>query len=314
MKSLAKLKKIKGDASFREFYRNKENKSIVVISKKEKLKNLLIYDAINKILVKNKILAPNLLSENYINNYIEINDFGDETLFQILKNKKNNKYVIFKKIIKILNKIQLIKDKKVKNFKNKLYKVQEYNNQILFDETKLFCDWYAPKILSKFKSIKFKKKFRLEIKKILSKLNYKNVTFVHRDFHVSNLMYTNKKIAVLDSQDALIGNRAYDLASLIDDVRLKTPNELKEKVFKFYIKTNKKIDLVKFKKDFEILSVLRNLKIIGIFMRLAVRDNKKKYLKLIPYAWEMINHRIKEQNEFNNLMLLLKNNFPKFIR
>jgi len=314
MKSLAKLKKIKGDASFREFYRNRENKSIIVISKKEKLKNLLIYDAINKILIKNKILAPNLLSENYINNYIEINDFGDQTLFQILKNKKNNKYVIFKKIIKILNKIQLIKDKKVKNFKNKLYKVQEYNNKILFDETKLFCDWYAPKKLSKFKSIKFKKKFKSEVKNLLSKLNYKNDTFVHRDFHVSNLMYYNKKIAVIDSQDALIGNRAYDLASLIDDVRLKTSNELKEKVFKFYVKTNKKIDLEKFKKDFEILSVLRNLKIIGIFMRLAERDNKKKYLKLIPYAWELINHRIKEQNQFNNLMLLLKNNFPKFIR
>ena len=97
-------------------------------------------------------------------------------------------------------------------------------------------------------------------------------------------------------------------------MRLKTSNELKEKVFKFYVKTNKKIDLEKFKIDFEILSVLRNLKIIGIFMRLAIRDNKKKYLKLIPYAWEMINHRIKEQNEFYNLMLLLKNNFPKFIR
>ena len=124
----------------------------------------------------------------------------------------------------------------------------------------------------------------------------------------------NKKIAVIDSQDALIGNSAYDLASLIDDVRLKTSNELKDKVFKFYIKTNKKIDLKKFKKDFEILSVLRNLKIIGIFMRLAERDNKKKYLKLIPYAWDLINYRIKEQNQFNNLMLLLKNNFPKFIR
>ena len=111
-----------------------------------------------------------------------------------------------------------------------------------------------------------------------------------------------------------MGNRAYDLASLIDDVRLKTSNELKEKVFKFYIKNNKKIDLEKFKKDFEILSILRNLKIIGIFMRLAIRDNKKKYLKLIPYAWEMINRRFKEQNEFNNLKLLLENNFPKFIR
>jgi len=314
MKSLAKLKKIKGDASFREFYRNKVNKSIIVISKKEKLKNLLIYDAINKILSKNKILAPSLLSENYINNYIEISDFGDQTLFKILKRKKNNKYIVFKRIIKILNKIQLIKDKKIKNFKNKLFKVQEYNNKILFDETKLFCDWYAPNILSKSKSIKLKKKFKLVVKNLLLKLNYKNVTFVHRDFHVSNLIYHNKEIAVIDSQDALIGNRAYDLASLIDDVRLKTSNQLKQKVFKFYIKTNKKIDLEKFKKDFEILSVLRNLKIIGIFMRLAVRDNKKKYLKLIPYAWKMISHRIKKQKEFKNLKSLLKNNFPKFIR
>ena len=314
MKNSAKLKKIKGDASFRKFFRYQENNSIIVLSKKEKLKNLLIYDAINKILIKNKILAPNLLKENYSNNYIEIQDFGDKTLFEILKNKKKNKINTFKDIVKILNKIQLIKDKKIKNFKNKFYKVKEYKTKILFDEAKLFCDWYSPKILPKVQSIKFKKKFKLEVKNLLSKLNYKNDTFVHRDFHVSNLMYYNKKIAVIDSQDALIGNKAYDLASLIDDVRLKTSNELKEKVFKYYFKTNKKIQLERFKQDFEILSILRNLKIIGIFMRLAIRDNKKKYLKLIPYAWEMINFRIKKQREFKNLMLLLKNNFPKFIR
>ena len=314
MKSLAKLKKIKGDASFRKFFRNKENNSVLVFSKKEKLKNLLIYDAINKILIKNKILAPKLLSENYLNNYIEIQDFGDQTLFEILKNKNNNKFNTFKEIVKILNKIQLIKDKKIKNFKNKFYKVQEYKTKILFDEAKLFCDWYVPKILSKVKIIKFNKKFKSEVKNLLSKLNYKNDTFVHRDFHVSNLMYYNNKIALIDSQDALIGNRAYDLASLVDDVRLKTSNQLKEKIFTLYIKTNKKIELKKFRKDFEILSILINLKIIGIFMRLAVRDNKKKYLKLIPYAWEMIDHRIKKQNEYKNFMLLLKNNFPKFIR
>ena len=96
MKSLAKLKQIKGDASFRKFYRNKENNSILVLSKKEKLKNLLIYDAINKILIKNKILAPNLLSENYSNNYIEIQDFGDQTLFEILRCKRSNKFNTFK--------------------------------------------------------------------------------------------------------------------------------------------------------------------------------------------------------------------------
>ena len=124
MKSIDKLKKIKGDASLREFYRNKKNNSILVLAKKEKLKNLLIYDAINKILIKNKILAPKLLSEYYFKNLIEIQDFGDQTLFEILKNKKNNKYNTFKKIVKILNKIQLIKDKKIINFKNKFYKIQ----------------------------------------------------------------------------------------------------------------------------------------------------------------------------------------------
>ena len=314
MIKLSKLKRIRGDASFREFYRSPENKSIFVLSKKEKSKNLLIYDAINKILIKNKILAPKLLNENYLNNYIEIEDFGDQTFFEIFKNKKNNKYDNFKKIVKLLNKLQSIKDKKIINFKNKLYKLKKYKKKILFDEAKLFCDWYVPKKLSKSKTLKFNKKFKYEIKYLLSKLNYKNDTFVHRDFHVSNLMHHNKTIGLLDSQDALIGNKAYDLASLIDDVRLKTSNQLKEKVFNYYLKTNKKIMIKKFKQDFEILSVLRNLKIIGIFTRLALRDKKKKYLKLIPYAWQMMIHRIQKQNVFKNLMLLLTNNFPKSVR
>ena len=313
MKFLKKFKKIQGDASFRKFYRNKKNNSIVVVANKEKNKNLLTYDAINKILIKNKILAPKLLNQNYFSNYIEIQDLGNETIFQLLKKKKINRYFIFKKIIKNLNKLQSIKDKKIKNFKNRLYKVKEYNNNILFNETKLFCDWYVINKLSKKKSIKFNYKFKKEVKFLLSKLNYKNDTFVHRDFHVSNLMYLNNKIGVIDGQDALIGNQAYDLASLIDDVRFKTSNKFKEKVYNYYLKTNKKIKLKKFSIDFEILSVLRNLKIIGIFMRLAERDNKKKYLKLIPYAWKMIDYRANKNKVFDNLIFLLKKNFPKFL-
>ena len=313
MKFLKKFKKIQGDASFRKFYRNKKNNSIVVVANKEKNKNLLTYDAINKILIKNKILAPKLLNQNYFSNYIEIQDLGNETIFQLLKKKKINRYFIFKKIIKNLNKLQSIKDKKIKNFKNRLYKVKEYNNNILFNETKLFCDWYVVNKLPKKKSIKFNHKFKKEVKFLLSKLNYKNDTFVHRDFHVSNLMYLNNKIGVIDGQDALIGNQAYDLASLIDDVRFKTSNKFKEKVYNYYLKTNKKIKLKKFSIDFQILSVLRNLKIIGIFMRLAERDNKKKYLKLIPYAWKMIDYRSNKNKVFNNLIFLLKKNFPKFL-
>ena len=314
MRFLKDFKEIKGDASIRRFYRNTKKNSIIVFANIEKNKNLLIYDSINKILIKNNIIAPKLLSQNYRNNYIEIQDLGNETIYQtFIKNKKNH-YLILKKVINVLNKIQKIKDKKIKNFNNKLYNIKNYNNKVLFDETKLFNDWYVPKKLNKKKIYLFKDKFNKEIKLLLSKLNFKNNTFVHRDFHVSNLIINSKnKIGLIDNQDALIGNRVYDLASLIDDVRYKTSNSLKNKVYNYYLKTNKNINTKKFKNDFDILSVLRNLKIIGIFTRLAERDKKKKYLKLIPYAWRMIDNRMNKNKELYNLKLLLASGFPKLI-
>ena len=314
MLNFRELKKIKGDASFRKFYRNKNNRSIVVYANKDKVKNLLIYDAVNKILNKNKILAPKLINQNYKNNYIEVEDFGDNTLFKVLKHNKTNKELFFRKILKTLIRLQLIKDKQVVNLNRQKYKVQKYDNKILLNEAKLFSEWYATRKINKFKIRKFKKVFENEVKKLLSKLNFKNDTFVHRDFHVSNLMYVKNNIAVIDSQDALIGNKAYDLASLIDDVRFETSNKLKNKILNNYFKKLKKTEINKFVNDFEILSVLRNLKIIGIFMRLASRDNKKKYVKMIPYAWQMINYRMKKNREFVNLKLILKRNFPKFVK
>ena len=60
-------------------------------------------------------------------------------------------------------------------------------------------------------------------------------------------------------------------------------------------------------KDFNILSVQRSLKIIGIFSRLFLRDKKDKYLKLIPYTWKILELRIKNKI-FNDLDVILKKN------
>ena len=93
------LKKIKGDASFRSFYRkiNNKKKSIIVYATKEKEKNLLIYDSINRLLIENKILAPKLYKENYKQNFIEIEDFGDDTIFKLLKKKEKSKMGLYKR-------------------------------------------------------------------------------------------------------------------------------------------------------------------------------------------------------------------------
>ena len=227
----------------------------------------------------------------------------------MLKKKKSNNLLIMKKAINLLNDLQLIKDKKIKNFKNQNYKLKNYNSHILLNEAKLFCEWYVPDVLDKKKYKEFNLKFEKEVKFLLSKLNFKNRTFVHRDFHISNLMYQKKNIGLIDNQDAIIGNKAYDLASLIDDVRVRTSSQFKKKIFDYYLSKNKNIKAKKFKNDFDILSVLRNLKIIGIFTRLAIRDGKKNYLKLIPHAWSLINMRIHEARTFIDLKELLSQNF-----
>tara|TARA_Y100000590_G_C15175569_1_gene809109 strand:+ start:43 stop:273 length:231 start_codon:yes stop_codon:yes gene_type:complete len=65
--------------------------------------------------------------------------------------------------------------------------------------------------------------------------------------------------------------------------------------------------------DFNILSVQRNLKIIGIFSRLSKRDKKNKYLKLIPYAWKLIENRLKDSN-LSDLKYILNKYIPMNLR
>ena len=104
-------------------------------------------------------------------------------------------------------------------------------------------------------------------------------------------MKINSKIGVIDSQDAIIGNPTYDLVSLIDDVRIKTSNQLKKNIFNYYLNKCPKIYRRKkndFIHDFNILSVQRNLKILGIFCRLKYRDGKGSYINYLNNAKKIL--------------------------
>ena len=307
-----KLKKISGDASYREYYRLKKNKktSIIVFAKQEKYKNLIVYSAVNKILNKNNILAPRLLNFFVKENIIEISDLGEKSFLTFIKNKKN-KSKGYKKLIDLIIKMQKIKLKNNYKFKNFYIKFNKYTINELNKETDLFFDWYI-KFFIKNKNIKnIKKIFKKELNIIYKKIYLKNNYFIHRDFHASNIMLTNKKLSVIDSQDAIIGNPLYDVVSLIDDVRIKLPINLQNNLYNYYIDNSKlkSEDKISLKNDFDILSVQRNLKILGIFVRLYKRDQKPNYLKYLPYTWSLIERRMKNPI-FNKLNKLFKKYLP----
>ena len=82
---------------------------------------------------------------------------------------------------------------------------------------------------------------------------------------------------------------------------------MKKNIFNYYLNKCPKIYRRKkndFIHDFNILSVQRNLKIIGIFSRLFKRDKKKQYLKLIPYTWKLLEIRLKDKmfSEINTIL------------
>jgi N-acetylmuramate 1-kinase len=307
-----KIKKISGDASFREFYRVKKNNktSIIVFAKKEKFKNLIVYCVVNSILNKHKISSPKLIKSYYQDNMMEISDLGDKSFYEFIRYKKN-KLLNYKKLIEIILKLQKIKPRLTYYFGKNKIKFIKYSLSQLHKESDLFFDWYLKFTIKNKNSNKIKKLLRQELNNIYKKLYFKNDYFTHRDFHASNIMVNNNKLGVIDSQDAIIGNPLYDVASLIDDVRIKLPKNLQDNLLKYYIlkskfKTKEEPNLIN---DFDILSVQRNLKILGIFVRLCKRDQKPYYLKYLPYTWSIIEKRMKNPI-FNKLSILFEKYLP----
>ena len=305
-----KIEKISGDASFREFYRVQKNtkSSILVLAKKDKYKNIFTYCAINEILNKNKILAPKVINNFKEDNIIEISDLGKKSFCEFIKNKKN-KIPEYKKLIELILKIQKIKLNNSYKFNNKIIRFEKHSLKNLHKESDLFFNWYLSNKIKKKKLALIKTEIKKELNKIYKKLYFKNIYFVHRDFHVSNIILSGKKLGLIDSQDAILGNPLYDLASLIDDVRVNLSKKNQDVLFRYYIQKSKflKKDQLNLKNDFDILSVQRNLKILGIFVRLLKRDGKSNYIKYLPRTWKLLEVRLKN-SIFNVLKKVINKN------
>ncbi len=298
-----KLYLIAGDASFRKFYRFKSSKGkILVYCNRSKKSNLVNYVKVNNFLIKNKFLAPKVIKNSINKNYIIIQDLGNVSFKKYILSKKN-KFIVFKKILDELIKIQKIKVKK--QFSN-------YNQQKLKKELSLFFEWYLPEFFNNKKIRKIRNNIERDFLPRLASISNREKVFVHRDFHLENLILFKNKIGIIDSQDAVIGHPAYDLASLVDDVRLKISPKDQSKIIEYYLK-NTKHNSHKFIYDFHVLSIQRLLKILGIFVRLYRRDNKKQYLKYLKYTWYLLDKRLKYP-ELKNLSKIFNLYFNKKVK
>jgi hypothetical protein len=293
------VEEIAGDASSRSYFRIKKKDASFITMDDYALENIKSFYKIDKFLIENNFLAPKIFAKDFENGFLLLEDFGDHNLRKILeKSDENNASNLYKQAINLLIDLRRVKP---------LKDLPTYNQNLLLKEAMLFIDWYLPFILKKPASIEQIKQFQNILTNLFSKLSTPN-TLTLRDYHADNLMIIKDKsddlqLGLLDFQDAVIGNAAYDLVSLLEDARIDVPKNLQKNLLEYYLqKSNSNSE--EFLIDYQILSIQRNLKIIGIFSRLAIRDEKTQYLNFLPRVFGYVNSGL-QHNSLSELRKLL---------
>lgn len=284
------LTRASDDASFRRYFRVQDWQQIFIAMDAPPLKeNTESFIKIAKLLNQHNIHAPKIISIDLKQGFLLLEDLGSTTFLQALNGTFN--LDLYKIAIDELIKTQAI------NTQNLVLK--KYHKQLLNVEMQLLIDWYLPKTLPSTQLQNLQTIFKLLAD---NALNSKQV-FVHRDYHCRNLMVLkDNDLGVIDFQDALIGSNTYDLCSLLKDAYFELqPFELQTLLQYYYDQANINTEFSEFEKQFELMGLQRHLKILGIFKRLSIRDNKHQYLNDLPLVKKYAQQTTNKYPEFATL-------------
>ncbi len=229
--------------------------------------------------------APMLLGADMEHGFLLLEDLGDALFARVCKTRPELETTLYRAAIDVL--LHLHKRPAPKN-------VPPYDLAAYLRETDLVCDWYLPATTKAAVLPDVVKTYRREISAACKAIQNPAPVLVLRDYHAENLLWLPereavKRVGLLDFQDALIGHPAYDLLSLLEDARRDTPLSLQADMKRYFIEQSG-LHETTFNADFATLGAQRNLKIIGIFARLCVRDAKPHYIDMIPRVWAHLQH------------------------
>ena len=296
---------IKNDASFRKYFR--VDKKILMDADPNLGEDVGSFININHVLREFKLNVPEIFTIDKENGFLLLEDLGENIFSQILNSE--NEEQLYKQAIEVL--VEIYK-KDLNKFSNFTF-LEKYSVEKLQDESQLFIEWYLKKYLEINITDTDIQDFKDIINKIFNNLDTKFEKLVLRDYHVDNLILQKsklglKQVGILDFQDAVLGSSSYDLISIIEDVRRPISKDLKNILIKYFIDLTG-YDPNQLEKELAFYSVQRNLKILGIFSRLNLRDNKSKYMGYNDNAWKYIESNLNNPT-MSDLKVWLKKILP----
>lgn len=309
------IQPLAGDASFRRYLRiYHNNHSYVLMDAPPEKEDIKSFIQVGKTLADIGIYTPKIHACEHQQGFLLLEDLGDNLLLSCVR--EQNADALYKKALSILVKLQQCDTRNLT--------LPHFNKKFMTEELNLFRNWFLEAFLnlnlSKQQNELLDEAFDWLIVKIMNQPQ----VVIHRDYHSRNLLVVPDKnhieLGVIDYQDAMIGPFTYDLVSLLKDCYIQWPHQrILDWLDYFYqpLSMLYNVSLTEFIRAFDVCGLQRHLKVLGIFCRLHLRDQKSGYLKDLPltmhYLLSTLAH-YEELSDFYNFMheknLLFKEKYP----
>lgn len=275
------------DASFRRYFRikNASGRSYIIMDAPPEKEDCHAFVRVAKLLQEAQVHSPQIFEWQSEQGWMLLSDLGHSTLLQHLEKHPKEADDLLKQSLALLIQWQQA---------SKPHILPDYDHALLKRELDLFPQWYVAEhkkhLITPDEQHLLNHTFETIIQHNLSGPR----VFVHRDFMPRNLLLDeNKRLGVVDFQDAVYGPITYDIASLMRDAFYTWQEErVVDMTVRYWEKAKLaglfsehplwESDFAEFWKAVDWMALQRHLKILGIFARLTLRDHKNHYLADTP--------------------------------
>ncbi len=223
--------------------------------------------------------APRILAQDEAHGLLLLEDLGDDLFANVIPrdpSAENSLYAAATDLLAALHRADSPAG------------LDTYGPDMMADLAALAFDWYRAALTEPDATVRTA--FNNAMRAALTTHAAPADVLIQRDYHAQNLLWLpdrqgTARVGLLDFQDAMLGHRAYDLVSLLQDARRDVPQSVETAMLDRYITATGQ-DAAAFRTAYNVLGAQRNLRIVGVFARLCIRDGKPRYVDLIPRVWD----------------------------
>lgn len=300
------LEKASSDASFRNYERIQgASASYIVMDTPPSQENNAAFVDVQKRLTQAGNKVPEIYAYDEAQGFLLLSDLGTQNYYAALQGELDPQ------ALQAMYRLAI--DELVRMQHAPTEGLAVYDAPRMLTELELFEEWYIQGHCKTELTAKEKLALQTLFELIVADNVQHGQVLVHRDFHSPNLMMPTDATlqpGIIDFQDAVIGPITYDIASLVMDARHSWEEDQQiDWAVRYWQAAHHAgldidTDFANFHRAYEWMSVQRNLRILGVFSRLAIRDNKPQYLNHIPRVIEYLRQVFVRYEELKALRYL----------